>query len=301
MASVNRSRLPRPSLAPPSISNAKSSSATVPSTLPASTPFNKSNAGTAKKEDTIPKQNAFTLLMKKPMDAKQRMKEKAEKEQAAKLLHQVLKAGPSTSSQPLRPEKQKITAKERMRGKHKGRTQKTALFVPDEEEEDSHTEAELTVPTQDQNRFVASSNSPEPCSLVQESQISTSQDTPMASLSAMEVGSGDMVEQTALDDRPMPLGDMKVTAAAPSEKVIETAPLNSSPSPLLLEENASSINELTTLVPSGSGTTQPTSKLPRGKKWQPASVPIVDRVTRSVSLKQKGKDTNLQPGMFQAY
>jgi len=254
----------------------------------------------------VPKQNAFTLLMKKPMEAKQRMKEKAEKEQAEKVL-QALKAGPSISSQPLKPEKQKLTAKERMRGKQRGKPQKTAFLVPDEEEEDSHNEVELTTPHQDGNRFVASSTSPEPYSSIQRVETSTSNDTVMAPLSEIEVKSGDMImsEQKAFDDRVLPLtGDTEENAVVLNGKVIETAPLQPS-APLLLAETASSTMEPTTLVPSESGTLRPkveTSKLPRGKRRQPASALVVDRVTRSVSLKQKRKaDTNPQPGIFQAY
>ncbi|KAF8806490.1 hypothetical protein BYT27DRAFT_7191045 [Phlegmacium glaucopus] len=301
VASTSRSRLPRPSLAPPSTSYVKSTSTTVPAST--SSTSNKNNTGTAKKKEelTVPKPNAFTLLMKKPMEAKQRMKEKAEKEQAGKVLHQALKAGPSTSSQPPKPEKQKVTAKKRMRGKQKEKPQKTGLFIPDEEEEDSHSEAELPTPHVDHSRFVASSTSPEPYSSTQGIETSTSKDAVMASLSEIEVKNGDMVmsEQKASDDCVMPhIGDTEATAVVPSEMVVETAPLQPSV-PLLLEENASSKNEPTALVPSESGTLRPKaeiSKLPRGKRRQPASVPIVDRVTRSVSLKQKGTaDTNPQP------
>lgn len=265
------------------------------------------------------------------------MKEKADREQTEKALRQVLKAGPSTSRQPLRPEKQRLTAKERMRGKPKGKPQKTVLFVPDEDEEDSHNDAELIAPTEGRNRFVASSNSPELYSSTQKVTASLSRDTDMASLSEVEVKGGDttMSERRAFDDRLVPpIGDIETTTVVPSETVAETAPLQPTPTsllvgsdieatavvpnekaaktallqpptPPLLEENASITNGPAMLVPSESETLRPTvarSKLPQGKRRQPASAPIVDRVTRSVSLKQKGKTYMLlQPGMFQVY
>ena len=248
----------------------------------------------------MPKQNAFTAIM----DG-QRMKQKAEKEQMAKVLHQGLKAGSSKSSQPLRPEKQKLTAKDRMMRKQREKPQRTALFVPDEEEEDSHSEAELTAPIEDQNRFVASSISPEPYISAQNVKTSVSEDSVMATRLETKVKSNDtiMLEQKALDDQMPLIGSIEETAAVPSEKVAEAAPLQRSPPPLLLEENASITNELTMLVPSESGTNRPkpgTSKLPRRKRRQLSSAPTVDRVTRSAILKQKEKaDILLQPGMFQ--
>ena len=231
------------------------------------------------------------------------MKQNAEKQQMEKVLHQGPNAGFTTSNQPLRPEKQKLTAKDRMRRKQKGKPQKN-LFVPDEEEEDSHSEVELTAPTEDQNRFVPSSKSPEPYGLAQNVKTPMSEDAVMATRSETKVQSSDTValEQKALDDGQMALvGDIEATAAVPSEKVVEAA-LQPSPAPLLLEENASSTNDFTMLVPPESGTLRPkpgTSKLPRRKKRQPSSVPVVDRVTRSAFLKQKEKaDIHLQPGMF---
>ena len=223
--------------------------------------------------------------------AQQRAKEKAEKEQTEKVPHQGLKSGSSTSSQPHKPERQKLTARDRMRGKQKGKTQKPSPYTPDEEQEDSHSEAELTAPTKDQNRFVASSKSPEPYSSAQNVKTSMSEDAAMATRSEIEVKSRDtiMSEHIPFDDGLV--GGIEVTKMAPLQ------------APLLLEET-NSINELTTLVPSESGTLRSkpqTSKLPRGKKRQPTSAPIVDRVTRSVSLKQKGKmDTHLQPGILLA-
>ena len=233
------------------------------------------------------------------------MKQKAEKEQMGKVLHQGLKVHSSASSQPLRSEKQKLTAKDRMRGKQKEKPQKTALFVPDEEEEDSHSEAELTAPTEDQNRFVASSISPELYSSAQNVNNSVSEDAVMANRSEtkVKIRSTIMLEQKAIDDGQMPLiGSIEATAAVPSEKVVEAALPQPSPAPLLIEENASSTNELTMPVPSESGTLRPklVSKLPRRKRRQPFSAPVVDRVTRSAFLKQKEKaDILLQPGMFQ--
>jgi hypothetical protein len=237
--------------------------------------------------------------------AGQRMKQKAEKEQMGKVVHQGLKASSSTSSQPLRPEKQKLTARGRMRGKQKEKPQKSALFVPDEEEEDSHSEVELTAPTEDQNRFVASSISPELYSSAQNVNASMFEDAVMANRSETKVKSRDaiMLEQKALDDGQMPLiGGIEATAAVPSEKVVEaTLLLQPSPAPLLIEENASSTNEFTMLVPSESGTLRPKlgmSKLPRRERRQPSSAPIVDRVTRSAFLKQKEK-ADILLGMFQ--
>jgi hypothetical protein len=235
----------------------------------------------------VPERNAFTEIM-----AGQRLKQKAEKEQMGKVLHQRFKADSSTSSQRLRPEKQKVTARDRMRGKQKEKPQRTALFVPDEEEEDSHSEAELAAPTEDQNRFVASSISPEPYSTTQNVKTSVSED---ASLSETKVKSDDTndtitLERKAFDNGQVPLIGRIETSAVPSEKVVEAAPLQPSPVPLLLQENASSTNELTMLVPSESGTLGPkpgTSKLPRRKRRQPPSAPTVDRVTRSAFLKQK--------------
>ena len=303
MPSTSRSRLPRPSLVPP-ISDVKSSSTTtVPFALPASksSAFNKSNAKTAKKKEelTVPKRNAFTVIM-----AGQRMKQKAEKEQMEKVFHQGLKGGSSTSSQPLRPEKQKLTAKDRMRGKLKEKPQKT-VFVPDEEEEDSHSEVELTAPTEDPNRFVASSISPEPYSSAQIVKT-MSEDAVVATLSETKVKSTDtiMLEQKAFDDGQKPLiGSIEAITAVPSEKVVEAALPQPSPAPVLPEESASSTNEFTVPVPSESGTLRPklgTSKLPRRQRRQPSSAPIVDRVTRSAFLKQKEKaDILLKPGMFQ--
>jgi hypothetical protein len=216
--------------------------------------------------------------------AQQRAKEKAEKEQTEKVLYQGLKAGPSTSSQPRKFEKQKLSARDRMRGKQKVKPQKPSPYAPDEEQEDSQTEAELIAPTEDQNRFVASSKSPEPYSSAQNVKTSMSEDAVMATRSEIEVKSRDTIMSEYNDG----LGG------------IEAAKTASLQPPLPLEET----NELTTLVPSESGTLRPkpqTSKLPRGKKRQPTSAPIVDRVTRSVSLKQKGKmDTHLQPGTLQA-
>lgn len=232
------------------------------------------------------------------------MKQNAEKEQIEKVLHQGLKAGSSISSQPLRPEKQKLTAKDRMRGKQKEKPQRTALFVPDEEEEDSHSEADLIAPTDDQNRFVASSISPEPYSSVQIVKTCVSEDAVMATRSETMVKSRDtiMLEQRAFDDGQMPLiGSIEATASVPSEKVGEATLPQPAPAPLLLEENSSSTNEFTMLVPSESGTLRPnlgTSKLPRRKRRQPSSAPIVDRVTRSAFLKQKEK-ADIQPGTFQ--
>ena len=301
MASTSRSRLPRPSLVPP-ISDIKSNSATVPFALPAnkSYAFNKSNAKTARKEElTVPKQNAFTVMM-----AGQRMKQMAEKEQMKKVLYPGLEAGASTSSRPLRPEKQKLTARDRMRGKQKEKPQRN-LFVPEEEEEDSHSEVELTAPTEDQNRFVASSISPEPYSSTQNVKTSMSEDEVMATRSEAKAKSKDtiMLEQKAIDDGQMPLsGSIEATAAVPSEKIVEASLPQPSSAPLLLEENASSTNEFTMLVPSESGTLRPklgTSKLPRRKGRQLSSAPTVDRVTRSAFLKQKEKaDIHLQPGMI---
>lgn len=301
MASTSRSRLPRPSLVPP-ISDVKSSSTTVPLALPAtkstSSTFNKRNAETAKKKEelTVPKRDAFTEIM-----AGQRMKQKAEKEQMEKVLRKGLKAGSSTSSQLLRPEKQKLTAKDRMRGKQKEKPQRTALFIPDEEEEDSHSEAELTAPIKDHDRFVASSISPEPYSSAQNVKTSESEDAVMATRPEINIKSNDK----AFDDGQMPLiGSTEATAIVPSEMVVEAVLPQPSPAPLLLEENAeSSTTEFTMLVPSDSGTLRPkpgASKLPRRKRRQPPSAPIVDRVTRSAFLKQReNTDTHLQPGMFQ--
>jgi hypothetical protein len=291
----------------PPISNVKSSSTTVPFALPtsnsSSSALNKSNAKTAKKKEelTVPQRNAFTEIM-----AGQRMKQKAEKEHMEKVLRQGLKAGSSTSSQPLRPEKQKLTAKDRMRGRQKEKPQRIALFIPDEEEEDSHSEVELTAPTEDHNRFVASSISPEPYSSGQNVKTSVSEDAVMATRSETKVKSNDtiMLEQKVFDDGQMPLiANVEATAAVPSEKVVEAALPQPSRAPLLLEENtASSTNESTMLVPSESGTLRPkpgTSKLPRRKRRQLSSAPIVERVTRSAFLKQKEKaDMHLQPGMF---
>ena len=239
----------------------------------------------------MPKRNAFTEIM-----AGQRMKQKAEKEQMEKVLRQGLKTGSSTSRQPLRPEKQKLTAKDRMRGKQKEKPPRTALFIPDEEEEDSHSEAELMAPIEDHNRFVASSISPEPYNSAQNFKTFASEDAVMAARSEINVNSNDDVR--------MPLiGSIEAATIVPSEKVVEAALPQSSPAPLLLEENAaSSTNEFTMLVPSDSGTLRPkpgASKLPRRKKRQPPSAPIVDRVTRSAFLKQKEKEIHLQPGMFQ--
>ena len=244
--------------------------------------------------------DAFSVLMAKPREAK-RMKEKTEKERTEKIPHHGHIAGPSTSSQPLRSEKQKITAKDRMRGKQKGKLQKTTLFVPDEEEEDSHTETELTAPVEDQNRFVASSNSPEHySSSTQIVQTAASEDTAMVPLSKFEIKNRDTI-MSEQEDHQIPLiGDIEATAAVPNEKVVEMASPQPPPASLLLEENANSTSELTKLVLSESGTLLPKvgpSKLPRAKRRQPASVPIVDRVTRSVSSKQKGK-ADLQSGMF---
>ena len=254
-----------------------------------------------KKELTVPKRNAFTEIM-----AGQRIKQKAEKEQMGKVLRQGLKAGSSSSSQPLRPDKQKLTAKHRMRGRQKEKLQRTALFIPDEEEEDSHSEVELTVPTEGHNRFVASSISPEPYSSAQNVKTSESGDAVMANRLEAKVTSNDtiMLEQKTFDDGQMPLIDnIEATAAVPSEKVVEAALPQPSRSPLLLDENAPRCtNELITmLVPSESATLRPkpgTSKLPRRKRRQLSSAPVVDRVTRSAFLKQKEKaDVPLQPGM----
>ena len=279
----------------PPISDVKSSSTTVPFALPASksssSAFNKSNAKSAKKKEelTVPKRDAFAVIM-----AGQRMKQKAEKERIE-----------STSRQPLRSEKQKLTAKDRMRGKQKEKPQRTALFIPEEEEEDSHGEAELTPPSEDQNRFVASSISPEPYSSAQKRKTTLSEDVAMATRSEPKVTSNDSIalEQKVFDDSQTPLNaGIETIAAVPSEKVVETTLLQPSPT---LEENASSTNELTMLVPSESGTLQPkpgTSKLPRRKRRQLSSAPTVDRVTRSAFLKQKEKtDILLQPGMFQDF
>lgn len=275
-------------------SNAKSSSHTVPIALPASKslPNNRSNIGTAKRKEELilHKQDAFTIIM-----GGQQMKEKAEKEQKKK-------AGPSTSSQPRRPEKQKVTARNRMRGKQKGKPQKHMQYAPNEEDEDSHTEAELTAPTEDQSRFVASSKSPEPYSSTQSVKAFMSEDAVTTTRLGIEVKSRNTTtsERKVFDNGLMPLiGDTEATAAVPSEKVAETAPLQPPPA----EEIAKSTNLLTTLVPSESGKLRKPqmSKLPQGKRRQPTSAPTVDRVTRSVSLKQKVKaDTHLQPGMFQA-
>jgi hypothetical protein len=235
----------------------------------------------------VPKQDAFAVIM-----AGQRMKQKAEKERKE-----------LTSRQPLRSEKQKLTAKDRMRGKQKEKPQRTALFIPEEDEEDSHGEAELTPPSEDQNRFVASSISPELYSSVQNVKTSVSEDAVMATRSETEVKSNDSIalEQKSFDDGQTPLnGGIETIAAVPSEKVVETTQVQPSPA---LEENASSTNELTMLVSSESGTLRPkpgTSKLPRRKRRQLSSAPTVDRVTRSAFLKQKEKtDILLQPGMFQ--
>lgn len=288
VASTSRSRLPRPSQASSLIANVKSSSTTVPFDLPASTSSasNTNNAGTAKKKDEL---NAFAHLMAKA-------KEKAEKEKRGKIFHQRLNA--STSS---RPEKQKLTAKERMRGRQKEKPQKTTSFIPDEEEEDSHTESELTAPTEDPNRFVASSKSPEPYNLAQEVKSSTSEDIVLASSSEIGVETRDTIMSE--HERLTPF--IEVTAVFPSEKVAEMVPLQLPPAPLLLEDSASSTNEFMTSVPSEFESLRPNvgpSRLPRGKRRQPTSAPVVDRVTRSVSLKQKQKaDSNIQPGMFQPY
>ena len=233
------------------------------------------------------------------------MKQKAEKDQMEKVPHSGLKAGPLTFSRPLRPEKQKLTAKDRMRGKQKGKPRKN-LFVPDEEEEDSHSEAELAAPAEDENRFVPSSKSPEPYSSAQNVKTSMPEDAVMATRSETMVKSSDTIvlEQKVYNDGQIPLiGDIEATVAVSSEKVVEAAFLQPSPAPLLLEEIASSTNESTMLMPSESETLRPKvgmSKLPRRKRRQPSSAPIVDRVTRSAFLKQKEKaDIHLQPGMFQ--
>ena len=237
------------------------------------------------------------------------MKQKTEKEQMEKVLRQGLKAGSSSSSQPLGPGKQKLTAKHRMRGRQKEKPQRTALFIPDEEEEDSHGEFELTAPTENHNRFVASSISPEPCSSAQNVKSSVSEDAVMATRLETKVMSVDttMLEQKTLDDGQIPLIDNTEATSVPGEKVVEAAlPQPSLPqssrSPLLLEEDAASCtNELTMVVPSESGTFRPkpgTSKLPRRKRRQLSSAPVIDRVTRSAFLKQKEKaDVPLQPGM----
>lgn len=247
----------------------------------------------------MPKQDAFTAIM-----AGQRMKQMAEKEQMKKVLYPGLKAGSSTSNRPLRPEKQKLTARDRMRGKQKEKPQRN-LFIPEEEEEDSHSEVELTAPTEDQNRFVASSISPELYSSTQNVKASMSEDAVMTTRSEAKVKSKDtiMLEQKASDDGQMPLiGSIEVTVAVPSERVVEASLPQPSPAPLLLEEDASSTNAFTMLLPSESGTLRPklgTSKLPRRKGRQLSSAPTVDRVTRSALLKQKEKaDIHLQPGMF---
>ncbi|KAF8967932.1 hypothetical protein BDZ97DRAFT_2073318 [Flammula alnicola] len=310
--STSKSRLPRPSAAPP-VPPLKASR---PSTMgPPTLATTQSKATAARKQDmsSAPKKDAFALMMKEPLEKRARLeKEKAkmkEKEKAYRSVPPLIFAPVGKGKEPVvagPSAKPKLKLKEKMRPREKPEPKKPLLLVPlPDEEDEEHTEPESASQTDREDAFME----PPPPRISPGPPVTV----PVAAVDAIIADEGP--DMAPLRDR-----DTKMMEVDALEEQEEKTPLAVVPearaevsSPVLEGDATSEVQHHTqeTSAPSfmeDSGklgereeVPEPTeprplaktggSKLPLGKKRQPMSVAPASRVTRSVSNKRNNNAT----------
>ncbi len=280
------SRLPRP-IAPPQSSVLPSASTSKQSRPVAST-------STSKKSATADKKNAFEVLMKKPFQAKVKLggkanlpkgakAQKSDKVSTARIPQPSIFAVSEGGEKPAAPlSRLGMKMREKMRPKPKPKIDKRPLLIPTEDEEENMADPGID-------------------GECEATDLGSARQSPDLGPSTL-ADSFMQAEEIKENGHPMMLGDAEksVDHHSPEAVSVETTPVTTGMDETVSLPTGRSVSEANHMEEPAQPEQPPSvkarpSKLPLGKKRQPASIAPVGRVTRS-SSKQTGQESP-EPGI----